>query len=596
MSMRNRIERAYFDKEYTFKETISRIFDLASTQKLNLIGLVVVTLFEALVYILLPFLVREGLNSIALFSENLSFEFAKFVGYIYLIGAFVQWLIVYFLIRLEVIITAKSISDLRIKMFEKLQKMDLGFYDKMQTGKIMNRVMDDSNQAGALVTVFSLFMSSLILMVTILSIMFSVNVTLTLWILLGIPITIVLVLIIAIFLRRFARVVRKTRAAVNSAIQETVTGVSVIKGFNREEQNKKDFIDLNDKNLKANLKLSYTFSIFFPLIDFLSILLLFTILETGGGEVINGKIGIGDLYLFYAYTLRLFGPVIQLAQQVARIQAGSAATERIFSLLDINSKMKTGNKIIKELKGHIKYQNVTFSYNDKEMIFENMNLEIEPNTKIALVGHTGAGKSTFVSLLSRFYELNDGYIFIDGFNVQDLDIDSYRKHIGLVPQEPYLFSGSILENIKFGNINAKDKEIKDIISKTNLNEFINSLPEGLETDVREKGSRLSRGQRQLLTMARALLADPKILILDEATASVDAYTESLIQKSLEKLFENRTSIIVAHRLSTILMVDRILVFENGKIVGDGTHQELIAKNKTYKSLYETYYSFQGIDN
>lgn len=596
MSMRNRIERAYFDKEYTFKETISRIFDLASTQKLNLIGLVVVTLFEALVYILLPFLVREGLNSIALFSENLSFEFAKFVGYIYLIGAFVQWLIVYFLIRLEVVITAKSISDLRIKMFEKLQKMDLGFYDKMQTGKIMNRVMDDSNQAGALVTVFSLFMSSLILMVTILSIMFSVNVTLTLWILLGIPITIVLVLIIAIFLRRFARVVRKTRAAVNSAIQETVTGVSVIKGFNREEQNKKDFIDLNDKNLKANLKLSYTFSIFFPLIDFLSILLLFTILETGGGEVINGKIGIGDLYLFYAYTLRLFGPVIQLAQQVARIQAGSAATERIFSLLDINSKMKTGNKIIKELKGHITYQNVTFSYNDKEMIFENMNLEIEPNTKIALVGHTGAGKSTFVSLLSRFYELNDGYIFIDGFNVQDLDIDSYRKHIGLVPQEPYLFSGSILENIKFGNINAKDKEIKDIISKTNLNEFINSLPEGLETDVREKGSRLSRGQRQLLTMARALLADPKILILDEATASVDAYTESLIQKSLEKLFENRTSIIVAHRLSTILMVDRILVFENGKIVGDGTHQELIAKNKTYKSLYETYYSFQGIDN
>ena len=596
MSMRNRIERAYFDKEYTFKETISRIFDLASTQKLNLIGLVVVTLFEALVYILLPFLVREGLNSIALFSENLSFEFAKFVGYIYLIGAFVQWLIVYFLIRLEVIITAKSISDLRIKMFEKLQKMDLGFYDKMQTGKIMNRVMDDSNQAGALVTVFSLFMSSLILMVTILSIMFSVNVTLTLWILLGIPITIVLVLIIAIFLRRFARVVRKTRASVNSAIQETVTGVSVIKGFNREEQNKKDFIDLNDKNLKANLKLSYTFSIFFPLIDFLSILLLFTILETGGGEVINGKIGIGDLYLFYAYTLRLFGPVIQLAQQVARIQAGSAATERIFSLLDINSKMKTGNKIIEELKGHIKYQNVTFSYNDNEMIFENMNLEIEPNTKIALVGHTGAGKSTFVSLLSRFYELNDGYIYIDGFNVQDLDIDSYRKHIGLVPQEPYLFSGSILENIKFGNINAKDKEIKDIISKTNLNEFINSLPEGLETDVREKGSRLSRGQRQLLTMARALLADPKILILDEATASVDAYTESLIQKSLEKLFENRTSIIVAHRLSTILMVDRILVFENGKIVGDGTHQELIAKNKTYKSLYETYYSFQGIEN
>ena len=596
MSMRNRIERAYFDKEYTFKETISRIFDLASTQKLNLIGLVIVTLFEALVYILLPFLVREGLNSIVLFSENLSFEFAKFVGYIYLIGAFVQWLIVYFLIRLEVIITAKSISDLRIKMFEKLQKMDLGFYDKMQTGKIMNRVMDDSNQAGALVTVFSLFMSSLILMLTILSIMFSVNVTLTLWILLGIPITIVLVLIIAIFLRRFARVVRKTRAAVNSAIQETVTGVSVIKGFNREEQNKKDFIDLNDKNLKANLKLSYTFSIFFPLIDFLSILLLFTILETGGGEVINGKIGIGDLYLFYAYTLRLFGPVIQLAQQVARIQAGSAATERIFSLLDINSKMKTGNKIIEELKGHIKYQNVTFSYNDNEMIFENMNLEIEPNTKIALVGHTGAGKSTFVSLLSRFYELNDGSIFIDGLNVQELDIDSYRKHIGLVPQEPYLFSGSILENIKFGKIDAEDNEIENIINKTNLNQFIDSLPEGLETDVREKGSRLSRGQRQLITMARALLADPKILILDEATASVDAYTESLIQKSLEKLFENRTSIIVAHRLSTILMVDRILVFENGKIVGDGKHQELILQNETYKSLYETYYSFQGIDN
>jgi ABC-type multidrug transport system fused ATPase/permease subunit len=593
--MRRKTEKAYFDREYKFGTTVKRLSVYAAEQRGWLIVMFLLLLISAAISIAVPLVVREGLNELSKSSGAIDYEMLKIIGWIYFVGSFFEWLINYAQIKVNWIITARSISSLRIQMFSRLQDMDVGFFDKMETGKVMNRVMDDSNQAGNLINVFATFFSSLTLIVVMLGIMFSVNGTMTWWILGSIPVIVVVVIFIANFLRKYSQKVRRTRAAVNAAVQQTITGVAVSKGFNREKQNSEEFTDLNRENLNASLKLSYTFSIFFPLIDFFSVLILYLILNSGGLQVIQGNIRIGDLYLFYSYTLRLFGPVIQLASQVARIQAGSAATERIFSLLDLDSVMKVGSDKPESVEGHVTFDNVHFAYTPDVPVYQGLSVDIHPKQTIALVGHTGAGKTTMVSLLARFYEIQEGQILIDHKNVQSFDIESYRSHLGIVPQEPYLFAGTIADNIRYAKPDATDEEILEVIRLTHLDEFVDSLPEGIDTDVRERGSRLSTGQRQLITLARALLANPAILILDEATASVDAYTESMIQKSLENLFADRTSIVVAHRLSTIIHADRILVFDQGQIVGDGSHDALIETNDTYRDLYKTYYEFQGIE-
>ncbi|MCY3414292.1 MAG: ABC transporter ATP-binding protein [Candidatus Heimdallarchaeota archaeon] len=590
MAMRQRIEKSYYDKEYSLRETIRRLFAYASVQQKELILMFTLLIINSVVAIALPIIVSDGLNEL---EENvIDFDFVKRVGWIYFIGTIFEWIIIVFMTRVRWVITAGSISRVRVQMFDKLQEMDLSFYDRNQTGKLMSRVMDDSNRFGNLINIFAGFASSLVLIMVMVGILFSVNVKLTLLILATFPFIILVVIFAGKYLRKFSTEIRRTRAAVNSAVQESVTGVSVAKGFNREERSRSEFVDLNQVNLKANLNLSYVFSVFFPLVDFLSVLVMFIIINSGGKIVIGGDIGIGDLFLFYTFSIRLFAPIIQVSQQVAQLQAGSAATERIFSLLDLKSEMKVGTLIPEEIKGEIEFKDIDFWYKEDEPVYEKLSIKIDAGQNVALVGHTGAGKTTMVSLLARFYEIKGGEILIDGHNIQDIDIETYRNSLGIVLQEPYLFNGSLEDNIRYGNRNATDTDIERAVKMTHLDEFIDSLPEGLQTDVRERGSRLSTGQRQLVTFARALVADPSILILDEATASVDAYTESLIQDGLENLFRGRTSIVVAHRLSTIIKADRILVFDHGKIVGDGSHEELMKSNNTYQELYKTYYEFQ----
>jgi len=592
MSLRQRIEKSYFDQEYPLKTTLRRLIGYASQQKNHLLILFTLLLLNSAIAIALPLLIREGLNEMDLNNTSPDFELIKQLGWIYFIGTIVEWVILIFMIRLNWIIAARSISNVRIQMFDKLQEMDVGFFDRNQTGKLMSRIMDDSNRMGNLITAFASFMSSIVLVVVMLGILFSIHVKLTFLILLSFPLVIIVISIAASRLRGYSQEIRKTRAALNSAVQESVTGVSVAKGFNREEKNRDEFVELNKLNITANLRLSYLISFFFPLIDFLSVIVMFIIINSGGGVVIAGDILIGDLFLFYVFTIRLFAPIIQISQQVVQLQAGSAATERIFSLIDLKSSMKTGDVVLDDIRGEIEFRDVSFSYVEGTPVYEKLSVKIKAGETIALVGHTGAGKTTMVSLLARFYELNEGEVFIDGVNFQEIDIESYRKNLGIVLQDPYLFNGTIEENIRYGKPSATHDEINEAIKLTHLDEFIDSLPEGIHTDVRERGSRLSTGQRQLVTFARALVANPKILILDEATASVDAYTESMIQNSLENLFKGRTSIVVAHRLSTIINADRILVFDHGKIVGDGSHQRLMETNETYRDLYSTYYSFQ----
>ena len=592
--MMTKAEKAYFDQEYSIKETLKRLSVYAAEQKKVLLLLFVLLLSSSAVAIAIPLIIRDGLNELQIMNRTPDYAFVKQVGWYYFLGTIVEWLILFVMFRVQWIVIARSISSVRLEMFDKLQDLDVGFYDKMSTGRIMSRVMDDTNRMGNLINIFASFFSSLTLILVMIGIMFSINIKLTFFILLIIPFMVTIIFFLARYLRRYAQEVRRTRAAVNAAVQESVTGVSVAKGFNREDKNREEFIEINQDNIKANLKLSYTFSLFFPIIDFLTVLVMFIIIYPGGQEVIGGNLRIGDLFLFYSFTIRLFGPIIQLSQQVVQIQAGSAATERIFALLDYKSTLIQGDLNPGKLRGEIEFKEVGFEYKEGETVYDNLSVRIEAGQTVALVGHTGAGKTTMVSLLARFYEINSGAILLDGINVHDMDIEAYRSNLGIVLQDPYLFSGTIRDNILYGNKAASDEDIKNAINLTHLDKFIQTLPDGLDTDVRERGSRLSTGQRQLVTFARALVANPSILILDEATASVDAYTESLIQNSLENLFKGRTNIIVAHRLSTVINADRILVFEKGKIIADGSHSELIEKSEKYRDLYSTYYEFQGL--
>jgi ATP-binding cassette subfamily B protein len=573
MAMRTmrKAEKAYFDQEYSTLETIKRLSGYASEQKKVLSILFVLLLTSSAIAIAIPLIIRNGLNELERTGSTPDYDFVKQVGWIYFVGTIAEWVVLFVMYRVQWIVIARSISSVRLEMFEKLQDLDVGFYDKMSTGRIMSRVMDDSNRMGQLINIFASFFSSLTLVFVMIGIMFGIDVALTLWILLIVPLLIIIVVFLAKYLRQYAQEVRRTRAAVNAAVQESVTGVSVAKGFNREEKNKEEFVEINQDNLRASLRLSYTFTFFFPILDFLTVLVLFIVIYPGGQEVIAGGLSIGDLFLFYSYTIRLFGPIIQMSTQVAQIQAGSAATERIFSLLDYESAMITGKTNPGKLNGEVEFKNVSFYYTEGEPVYEDLSVKIDAGQTVALVGHTGAGKTTMVSLLARFYEINGGDIFLDGINVHEMDLEAYRDNLGIVLQDPYLFSGTIRENILYGNKDASKEDIEQAIHLTHLDKFIETLPEGLDTDVRERGSRLSTGQRQLVTFARALVADPAILILDEATASVDAYTESLIQQSLNNLFKGRTNIIVAHRLSTVINADRILVFDQGRIVADGSH-------------------------
>ncbi|MFW9993061.1 MAG: ABC transporter ATP-binding protein [Candidatus Odinarchaeota archaeon] len=589
-------KKTYYDIEYSFIDIIKLLWGYARREKTRLLTVLLMFMVNTVIAITVPLLLRSALDELAKASGPINFGQIQFYGWLYLIGTVVSWIGMYLIIRAEWKIIARTVTSLRMDMFIKLQEHDLSFYDKNKTGRIMSRVVNDAWELGNFLLIFVELAANLITVVAMVIIMLSINTWLTAGVMLIAPIIFVLTMVLNFFIIRFSRECRKTVAAVNGAMQESVAGISVSKSFAREATNRQEFYDLNVNNLHANIKRGVTYAAFFPVFEFVGSLVIFVIIFQGGTYVIDDVITVGDLYLYYSYSLQLIGPLINFSMQLVQFQNGRAAAERIFSLIKVPSSMISGNEDIgNELKGHIEFKHTRFGYSDDQILFEDLNLLIPAGQTVAIVGHTGAGKTSLVSLLARFYEFQGGDIFIDGRNVRDLDVDRYRAAVGIVLQDPFLFSGTIEDNIRYGcDCDVPDEVIDAAIRATHVKDFVEFLPDGLNTEVGERGSKLSTGQRQLVSFARALVSDPKILILDEATASVDAYTESLIQDGIEALFKGRTSIVVAHRLSTVIGADRILVFEDGKIVGDGNHQELIETNETYYDLYKTYYEYQGV--
>jgi ABC-type multidrug transport system fused ATPase/permease subunit len=403
-----------------------------------------------------------------------------------------------------------------------------------------------------------------------------------------IPILLIGTILLGEKVREAYRLTRKKISGVTANLAESISGMRVVQSFSREMANAQQFDRVNVENLQANIQAARVSALFFPIVDVLGSIGTCLVIWFGGTLVMGDALTLGVLAAFMAYVTRFFMPIREISMLYNNVQSALAATERITEILDAESEVEEAEDAIElpRVKGEIKFNDVSFGYAPDNFVLNNIDLEIKENQRIALVGPTGAGKTSLASLVARFYDPQKGNITIDGYDVRKVTLKSLRSQMGIVLQDPLLFSGTIRENITYGRPDATEPEIVEAAKAVGAHDFVMNFAQGYDTVVGERGIRLSMGQRQLISFARALLADPRVLILDEATSSVDAYTELLIQNALKKLLEKRTTLIIAHRLSTVRSADRIIVVDNGRIVDTGTHEELMRREGLYRKLFE----------
>lgn len=491
----------------------------------------------------------------------------------------------------------KIIYDLRVKIFSHIQKLSLKYFDKTPIGTIVTRV---TNDVEALNEMFSsgiiMVFSDVFIIIWIFGFMFAMS-----WKLALITLSVLPILFYATFLfRKKVRIAyrqeRKYLSKLNSFMQEHITGMNVVQIFGKEKDEFKKFIGINSDYRDALIRSVFYYAAFYPVVEILSSISLALIIWYGGGSVINEAMTIGILFAFIQYTEMFFRPIRDLSEKYNIMQTAMAASERIFEVLDNNTIIENKENVqsISKLKGEVEFKNVSFAYNNDEYVLRDVSFNIQPGETVAIVGATGAGKTSIISLLSRFYDIQKGEIKVDGINIKDLKKDDLRKKISVVLQDVFLFSGDIESNIGLNSSEVPKEKLLNAAKIVGADKFIQNLPNKYKEPVKEKGATLSVGQKQLISFARALAFDPQILILDEATSSVDTETELLINKAIEKLLVGRTSIVIAHRLSTIQNADKIIVMHKGEIREIGKHQELLAKKGIYYKLYQLQYKEQEL--
>ncbi len=486
------------------------------------------------------------------------------------------------------VISAHTLYDVRTDLFKAIQRLNMNYFDKNAAGDLMSRLVNDTETVGQFMGEgLSRSLGSFFSLIGILITMFVLDWRLTLATAAVLPAMVIALQLLARFARRAYRQTRETIGDVSANLEEEISGVRVAQAFSRTEFNSERFTERNNANRNANIRAEAATATIMPTLEMLSASSIAIVLGYGGWRVLNDQITIGLISSFLLYVNNFFRPVQVLATFYGTAQAAFAGAERIFALVDepVTIEDPANPKQLPVLDGAVKFENVSFAYEPDKPILKDVSIDIQPGQTVAIVGPTGAGKTTIINLLGRFYEVDKGRVLVDGIDIRDVRRADLRQQMGIVLQDNFLFSGSIADNIRYGYLDATDEEVKAAAEAVNAHVFIEKLEDGYATALGERGGNLSQGQRQLISFARAILSNPRILILDEATSSVDTRTEALIQKALEKLLSERTAFVIAHRLSTIRNADLLLVIEDGRIAEQGSHAELLEKDGLYAELY-----------
>ncbi|MGA9531351.1 MAG: ABC transporter ATP-binding protein [Anaerolineales bacterium] len=587
------LEEESYDRSYSDRELLARMAKYFRPYGRSIlyatIGLVVTSGSTAFV----PVLVSQGVDLLATnFRNDLMWLLAGALFMLGVLGWAANWLR-----RRETAKTAGDVMlDLRQDAFSAVAEQAMSFFGELSSGRIVSRITSDTEEFARVLILLTDVLSQFLQMGVLLVILLSTSWRLTLWLMAFMPV----LLLMANLFRRMARGVTRdwlrALANVNAAIKEAVTGIAVAKNFRQEQAIYEEFDRVNQRSYGVNVKRGLVLSMVFPALNSLGGLATGWLVYVGGMSAVQGAVTVGAWFLFVNSLDRFWFPVLNLSSFWSQVQGGLSAAERVFALIDAESDIvQLETRPVPKLKGEVRFESLDFHYNPEEPVLTDFTLRIAPGENVALVGHTGAGKSTIAKLIARFYEFQDGRLLVDGLDIRRLDLKSYRRQLGLVPQSPFLFSDTVAANIRYANPEASDDEILKLAHTIGDGEWLETLPQGIRTEVGERGGRLSMGQRQLVSLMRVLIQKPAIFILDEATASVDPFTEWQIQQALNMVLAETTSIMIAHRLSTVKASDRIIVLREGEIIEQGDHDQLMDNGGHYAELYNTYFRHQSLE-
>jgi ATP-binding cassette subfamily B protein len=582
-----------YDRQYTDAYLVQRIISYFRAYRRELLAIGGTLIFFAITGALLPVLIASTVEALSTPDPGSTL--------VLVIGAFafisiIDYVFGWYRRRVIARVVGESVSQMRKDAFASAVNRDMAFYDENKSGKVVSRITSDTQDFANILVIFSDIFVQFFELILLTVVLFTCSWQLTLLLLLWMPVFGVMALFFRWLARISGRQGARAMAAVNDNIQESVAGISVAKNFRREAMIFDEFTEVNRLSYNINLRRGFVLALVFPALNGLLGFTFASIVYFGAQSAIGGAIAAGVWYLFIQSVDRFTFPLINLAGFWSQFQQGLSAAERIFALIDAeNTVRQQGNSPVGQLKGRINFDHLTFEYKPGHPVLKDFSLRIAPGESLAIVGHTGSGKSTIAKLIARFYEFQSGQLLIDGQDIRSLDISAYRSRLGIVSQQAFLFSGTIADNIRYTRPDATDAEVEAVAYSIGGGEWLETLPDGLQTDVGERGAHLSMGQRQLVCLLRVLVQRPAIFILDEATASIDPFTEAQIQEALDQILAHSTAILIAHRLSTIRSADRILVLREGEIIESGSHESLMGEGGHYAELYNTYFRHQSMD-